>query len=357
MTWEGDGGRTSALSGPEPEPTSSVAYARAILNILEDSSGEKAQLQATQKAMLNILGDFSDEKARLGSVQKAILNILDDFGAEKARLEATQKAMLNLLEDFDVEKNKVASANLALEGRTEELTRSNAELEQFAYVASHDLQEPLRMVSAYVQLLEKRYKGHIDAQADKYIHYAVDGAKRMESLIGALLEYSRAGRELQQEFVDTGLLLDGVLATFKDVVEEHHGLVTRDAMPTIPCDSAQLARVFQNLIGNALKFVRQGVAPRVHISAKRVDGRYLFSVADNGIGIDPAFSDRIFVIFQRLHTRAEFPGTGIGLAICKKIVERLGGQIWFESETDKGTTFFFELPAGEQAWARPDRSP
>ncbi len=248
----------------------------------------------------------------------------------------------------DVTARKLAEEARAL--ATAELARSNAELEQFAYVASHDLQEPLRMVSAYVQLFEKRYKGHVDEQADKYIHYAVDGARRMEALIGALLEYSRAGRaELQTEAVDLERVLERVSATLESAIEESQAIVTHDALPAVRSDETQLVRVFQNLVGNALKFRRPDVPPRVHLSAERRQQRWVFSIRDNGIGIDSAYADRIFVIFQRLHTRAEYPGTGIGLAICKRIVERLGGEIWFESEPGKGTTFFFTLPAEDES--------
>lgn len=229
-----------------------------------------------------------------------------------------------------------------------ELARSNAELEQFAYVASHDLQEPLRMVSAYVQLLEKRYKDQIDERADKYIHYAVDGARRMEALIAALLEYSRAGRaELQPQRVDTEKLVRDLLLTLKRAIEESGGKVTYDRLPVVRSDEGLLSRVFQNLIGNALKFRRADEAPHVHVSAARDGSSWVFSVSDNGIGIDPAYRDRIFVIFQRLHTRAEYPGTGIGLAISKRVVERLGGRMWFESEPGRGTTFHFSLPNEE----------
>lgn len=243
----------------------------------------------------------------------------------------------------------VTERKLAEEARaraTAELARSNAELEQFAYVASHDLQEPLRMVSAYVQLLERRYKQRIDEQADKYIYYAVDGAKRMEALIAALLEYSRAGRaELELEWVDTGELVDQLKSTFKATIDEARATVTSDRLPTIRSDEGLLTRVFQNLLGNALKFRRKDAPPSVHLSAERQDGDWVFSVRDNGIGIDAAYRDRIFVIFQRLHTRAEYPGTGIGLAISKRVVERLGGHMWFESEPGAGSTFHFSLPA------------
>ncbi len=314
------------------------------------------------KAILNILDDFSAEKDRLGGTQKAILNILDDFGEEKTRLEETQKAMLNLLEDFDAEKSKVEAVNaelrreiqerLAAERRltekTEALARSNADLEQFAYVASHDLQEPLRMVSSYVQLFEKRYVGQVDAQADKYIKYAVEGAKRMQSLIAGLLEYSRVGT-LDEPLgaVDTGAALDQALSNLRSTLEENGASVTRGPLPTVTGNAGRLAQVFQNLIGNAVKFRHPDHASEIHVSATPRDREWQFTVRDNGIGIDPKYLDRIFVIFQRLHTRAEYPGTGIGLSICKKVIERHGGRIWVESRPGAGATFHFTLPRGD----------
>jgi light-regulated signal transduction histidine kinase (bacteriophytochrome) len=287
------------------------------------------------------------------------VNVLEDFAGEKGRLEDTQRAVLNILDDFDLEKIKVEAANRellrevgerreaerALRDKTEALRRSNEELEQFAYVASHDLQEPLRMVASYVQLLARRYQGAIDAQADKYIHYAVDGAKRMQALINALLDYSRVGREMRLGRVDLGRLLDQTLATLSGPVEESGAEVTRDPLPEVVGDASQLGQLLQNLIGNALKFRRPGVPARVHVSAARRGPDLVFAVRDNGIGVDPGQLSRLFVIFQRLHTRAEYPGTGIGLAICKKVVEHHGGRIWAESEPGSGSTFFFTLPA------------
>ncbi len=226
----------------------------------------------------------------------------------------------------------------------DELERSNTELQQFAYVASHDLQEPLRMVSSYMGLLERRYKGRLDADADDFIGYAVDGAKRMRMLINDLLEYSRVGTH-GKAFgpVDCETLLNRVLGHLQLSIQDSGATVTHDHLPIVIGDGAQLIRLFQNLINNSLKF-RKDAPPLIHISAEPSDGNWLFSVHDNGIGIDPQYADRIFVIFQRLHDREEYPGTGIGLAICKKIVERHGGRIWIQSEQDKGATFFFTIP-------------
>jgi PAS domain S-box-containing protein len=226
-----------------------------------------------------------------------------------------------------------------------ELKRSNEELQQFAYVASHDLQEPLRMVASYTQLLAKRYKGQLDSEADEFIAFAVDGSNRMQGLIHDLLAYSRAGtngKALHE--ISSENALNEALSNLRATIQESSAVVTHDSLPSLTSDDTQLVQVFQNLVGNAIKY-RGAEVPRVHVSAAQNGGKeWIFSVRDNGLGIDPQFFDRIFVIFQRLHGREEFHGTGIGLAICKKIVERLGGRIWVESQPEKGSTFYFALP-------------
>jgi PAS domain S-box-containing protein len=228
--------------------------------------------------------------------------------------------------------------------KTEDLTRSNSELEQFAYVASHDLQEPLRMISSYVQLLSRRYEGKLDKDADDFIAYAVEGTKRMQQLINDLLAYSRVGtRGKPPASTDFEDIFSEAMANLKMATEEAGAVVTHDQLPTAMADKLQMVQLFQNLIGNAIKFRGQEI-PRIHVSARPEGELWVFSVRDNGIGIDPQFYDRIFTIFQRLHGREEYPGTGIGLAVSKKIVERHGGRIWLESELGKGTTFYFTVP-------------
>jgi PAS domain S-box-containing protein len=233
-----------------------------------------------------------------------------------------------------------------LKQRTEALARSNAELQQFAYVASHDLQEPLRMVSSFTQLLAKRYQGKLDAQADEYIAFAVDGAARMQVLINDLLLYSRVETQ-GQPFAptDSGEVLAAALTNLKIALEESEAVVTHDPLPIVMSDETQLGQVFQNLIANAIKF-RNEIPPEVHISARKTEDYWLFSVRDNGIGIAPEFFERIFIIFQRLYTKEEYPGTGIGLAVCKRIVERHRGRIWVESQPGEGATLYFTLPVG-----------
>src|SRR5665647_1424683 len=242
----------------------------------------------------------------------------------------------------DITERKKAEEILKL--KLEELARSNAELEQFAYVSAHDLQEPLRMITSYLQLLQRRYQGNLDDKADKYIHFAVDGAFRMQNLINDLLEFSRVttrGRE--PEPTNCEFVLNQVSSNLEIYIKENKATVSHDPLPDVMADYTQIVQVFQNLIINGIKFHSEE-APKIHISAGRNAREWIFLVQDNGIGIDPQYSEKIFEVFKRLHKKEEYPGTGIGLAICKKIVERHGGRIWVECELDKGSTFYFTLP-------------
>jgi PAS domain S-box-containing protein len=242
----------------------------------------------------------------------------------------------------DITERKQAEA--ALHEAHEELKRSNSELEQFAYVASHDLQEPLRMVSSYTQLLGRRYADRFDPDAKEFMAYIVDGAARMKQLIEDLLAYSRVGTK-GKDFkpVEMEKPLRRAIGNLKAAIEESGASVTYDPMPTITADEVQVAQLFQNLMGNALKF-RSASVPRIHVTSRDLDDAYEFEVRDNGIGIEPQYFERIFMVFQRLHNKGEYPGTGIGLAICKKVVERHGGHIRVQSKLGEGSAFIFTLP-------------
>ncbi len=262
-------------------------------------------------------------------------------GDELGLLTDAFNQMLSRIEDQDRARGQLIT----------ELEHSNKELEQFAYVASHDLQEPLRMVSSYTELLERRYGDKLDDKAREFIGYAVDGAVRMQRLINDLLEFSRVstrGKALQP--VDVTRVLGTVRANLSVAIQDAGALVTNDDLPTVMADETQLVQLLQNLIGNAIKF-RGRDRPHVHVGAQATATEWVFAVRDNGIGIAPEYFERIFVIFQRLHARDEYPGTGIGLAVCRRILDRHGGRIWVESEPGHGSTFYFALPTrnGEQA--------
>ncbi len=228
-----------------------------------------------------------------------------------------------------------------------ELMESNEELQRFAYVASHDLQEPLRMVGSYLQLLERRYGDRLDGDAREFMDYAIDGAERMKVLINDLLDYSRVeSRGKPFELTDMNGILRRILRNLNPIIEESGAQITIEELPEIKADEEQVVQLFQNLIGNAIKFHKKNEKPVIQISVQKKDAKFWeFSISDDGIGIAPEYFERIFVIFQRLHTKEEYPGTGIGLAICKRIVERHGGKIWLDSKPGEGTTFYFTFPA------------
>jgi len=264
------------------------------------------------------------------------------------KLQLTNQALAESKADLEIkvgERTKeLKLVNHQLLNLNQELTRSNNELEQFAYIVSHDLREPLRMVTSFTQLLGQKYSANLDADADQIIGFAVDGATRMEELINDLLEYSRVGKtERVLEVVDTNKILEQVLSNLQLAISETGTKIILESLPSIVGDETQLIQLWQNLIANSIKY--HGIEPpQIEIGATLELEQYLFWVKDNGIGIDPKYSDRIFQIFQRLHTRQEYPGTGTGLAICHKIVERHRGEIWVESEFGQGATFYFTLP-------------
>ena len=273
---------------------------------------------------------------------------LPDAGAHIFLLDARRiggdggiaEAILIELEDVtEREGNREETAS-----HTANLERSNSDLEQFAYVASHDLQEPLRMIGSYTQLLGDRYRGRLDEDADEFIRFAVDGVHRMQSLIDGLLAYSRLSRKAADfREIDCNAVMATVQADLEKIILESDATITSDRLPPITGDTVQIGQLFQNLISNALKFRNSGVSPRIHVSASIHNGDHIFSVQDNGIGIPEDQRGRLFQVFQRLHSRTEYPGTGIGLAQCKKIVENHGGRIWLESNPGKGTIFWFTV--------------
>jgi PAS domain S-box-containing protein len=294
---------------------------------LEAKDGRRVEVEFISNAYLADATRF---------IQCNIRDITERMRVNQA-LETANKEMAFQVE----EKGKRADELVIINA---ELARSNAELEQFAYVATHDLQEPLRAVASCVQLLQKRYEGQLDERAQEFITHAVDGTKRMQTLINDLLAYSRISTDAQVfALTDCKLVLQEALANLTVAIAESDAVVTQDALPMVSGDATQLTQLFQNLIGNALKF-REERPPKIHIGVARKNGDWRFSVADNGIGMEPQYFERVFLVFQRLHTRKEYQGTGIGLAICKKVVERHGGRIWAESEAGRGATFCFTIP-------------
>ena len=296
-----------------------------------------------------------------GNVDKLVI-VNRDITDRKRAETALKEYQIHLEELVEMRNGELIRANEQLERditernrvqqeltrKVEELARSNADLEQFAYVASHDLQEPLRMVISYTQLLARRYRGKFDASADEFIGFAVDGASRMQQLIQDLLSYSRLtirGKELQ--FTETGAACNAALENLRESIKNANAEVNVGPLPAVLADATQLAQLFQNLIGNAIKY-RNRRRPEIGVDARCNGNEWVFSVQDNGIGIEPQYFERIFQMFQRLHTRKDYSGTGIGLAICRKIVERHGGKIWVESQPGQGSTFLFTIPQAEK---------
>lgn len=289
--------------------------------------------------------DITDHKEIEHTLLDAKKELESKLKSRTRELNQINQILHKELDERKVTEKKLKGSQKELKSMIEELKRSNDELQQFAYITSHDLQEPLRTISSFTQLIERRYKGQMDSDADEFMDYIIDAAKRMQELIKDLLEYSRVttmGKEFKQ--VNTEEILQKTISNLHSAIEENDAEISYDELPELMADSRQIGQLFQNLISNAIKFRKKDESPKIHISTHKNENEYIFSVLDNGIGIEKEYFDRIFTIFQRLHTREEYHGTGIGLSISKKIVERHGGRIYVESELNKGSTFYFVLP-------------
>jgi len=284
----------------------------------------------------------------LKQVSNKMIESMDrEISGRKKTEEALRESERRLRQSHERLEADVRERTRELVKANEELARSNTDLKDFAHVVSHDLKGPLHTIEGFAKLLARRYKGKIDVKANEFIQCIIDGTVRMEDLIKDLLEYSQLGVKAEQAApADCSLIVEKVIGNLKASIEENHAVLTHDAMPTIIADPSQMISLFQNLIDNAIKF-RGEERPRIHISAERKGEEWVFSIRDNGIGIDPEDSGKIFGMFQRLHSGAAYPGTGIGLATCRKIVESHGGKIWVDSEPGKGSTFYFTIPYKE----------
>jgi signal transduction histidine kinase len=332
---------------PETSQLELISKLKHMVNLTAKNLGE----------IVNLSHEFAIGLAQhfdaLDRVSKGDLAARISGVSEVELLESLKNVTNHMIDSVSREITERQRAEKELKETLGELARSNAELEQFAYVASHDLQEPLRMVSSYVQLLARRYEGKLDTDADEFIGFAVDGAKRMQGLINDLLTYSRVGTKGKPfETTDCNRVLSESLLNLSAATEESGAVITNDNLPTVMADRTQMVQLIQNLVANAIKF-RNKDHPCIHVSSEQKNGTWVFSVSDNGIGIDSEYYDRIFAIFQRLHGKTEYPGTGIGLSVCKRIVERHGGQIWVDSEFGKGSRFYFTMPATESSLGTP----
>jgi len=339
---------------------------QALLNILEDAAAEKVRSQDGQKALLNILDDAALERHGLDQAHLAMLNLLEDSAAERDSVQDGQNALLNILDDLAVERSRVETVNLelgheidehrlaeqALRESTDELARSNSDLEMFAYAASHDLSEPLRAISGPISLLAKRYGGALDSEADQLIEFAVDGCQRMQALINDLLTYSRVGRfDTDVRTVDCAAIAEEVVLTLSTVIADSGATVEiAPGLPLVRANATGVRHVLQNLLSNAIKFSANANKPYVRVEAERAAEAWRITVTDNGIGISPEHRTRIFGLFKRLHTRDTYPGTGVGLALVKKIIEQHRGLIGVDDAAcGSGSVFWFTLPAAEEA--------
>jgi signal transduction histidine kinase len=331
---------------------------KAVLNILEDSADEKRAFRDTQRALLNILEDAAGEKARLESAQRAVVNILEDAAEEQARLADTQRAVLNILEDFDSEKTKLEQVNIELRheiierARTAEALRqakiatdvAYQDLEAFSQSVAHDLRAPLRSIDGFSQALAEDCAEHLDADGKRYLKYVRDAAQHMGALIDAMLNLSRVTRtEVRREHTNVSELARAVLARLRESQPERQvELIVQDGI-VANADRGLLDILLTNLLGNAWKFTSKRAVGRIELAIQSGKHPTVYLVRDNGAGFDPAYSNKLFGVFHRLHAASEFEGTGIGLATVQRIVRRHGGRVWAEGLVDHGATFYFTL--------------
>jgi PAS domain S-box-containing protein len=315
-----------------PELLGDVCIMAADITELKQKEEELRRSHETlEQLVIERTKELTEAVEELANKQRVALKMMND--AVEAR---------NAL---DILNKELAFQNEEKEKRAKELENANKDLEQFAYVASHDLQEPLRMISSFTQLLERKYKDKLDQDANEYIHFVVDGSARMQKLLVNLLDFSRISTHAKHfEQVNTKAIVGQVISILHQLITANNALLSCNDLPVVKADESQIMRVFQNLIENAVKFKNKTELPQIHISCTKQDNMYRFSVADNGIGIEMQYHDKVFSVFQRLHSAKDYPGTGIGLSICKRIVERHGGTIWFESVLNEGTTFYFTIP-------------
>ncbi len=308
--------------------------------------------ETLEQQVIERTAELTQTVEELANSQGAALKMMNDAVEAKNTLDILNKELAFQYEEkakraaeLIIANKELAFQNEEKEKRSKELENANKDLEQFAYAASHDLQEPLRMISSFIQLLERKYKDKLDQEADEYIHFVVDGATRMQKLLINLLDFSRISTHAKPfVHVDTKTIVGQAISILHLLITANNALLNCDDLPVIKADESQILRVFQNLIENAVKFKKKTELPQIHISCTKQDNMYRFSVADNGIGIEMQYHDKVFSVFQRLHSVKDYPGTGIGLSICKRIIERHGGTIWFESVLNEGTTFYFTIP-------------
>ncbi|MBI2863748.1 MAG: hypothetical protein HYX94_04215 [Chloroflexi bacterium] len=324
---------------------------RAALNILEDSAEEKTRLEETQRAVLNVLEDSAEEKARLEHAQRAVLNILEDSAEEKTRLEHTQRAMLNLLDDFALERERAEAVNLRLQETVDSLRRANEaadaanrELEAFAYSVSHDLRAPLRSVAGFSQVLLEDYFDRLDEEGRDSLRRIIAGTQKMGQLIDDLLNLSRLTRaEMKLQPHNLSAMVKKIGEAKKKAQPERKVNFSIQEGLFAACDEHLMEVALENLVDNAWKFTGKVESPRIEFGSMEKDGVIAYFVRDNGAGFDMAYAGKLFQPFQRLHGMTEFPGTGIGLATVKRVIERHGGKVWIQGEKGKGTTVYFTL--------------